>query len=131
VRYFSKAEAEALIPEIEAIFKEALAIAEKAQAKADKLRDLDDDPKKTADAAIQRAQVQFLASGINAWLQKIVDMGASPKGLDPALVDFPHRLDGREVYLCWRLGEKKITHYHGIDEGFAGRKPLPGTHHDA
>ncbi|MGH9355093.1 MAG: DUF2203 family protein [Terriglobia bacterium] len=32
--------------------------------------------------------------------------------------------DGREVYLCWKLGEPGIEYWHGVEEGFAGRKPL-------
>ena len=61
----------------------------------------------------------------NSRMQKIVDMGALPKGVQPALVDFPSHLEGREVYLCWKLGDKKLTHSHGTDEGFANRRPLP------
>ncbi len=78
-----------------------------------------------AASAIERSQLQFLASGINEWLQKIVALGALPKGMDPALVDFPARIDGREVYLCWKLGEKRVAYYHPVDEGFSTRKPLP------
>jgi hypothetical protein len=40
-------------------------------------------------------------------------------------VDFPCRWQGGEIYLCWREGEKRIEHFHGVEEGFAGRKPLP------
>lgn len=61
---------------------------------------------------------------MNDSFKKIADLGAFPKGIDPALVDFPHRLSGKDVYLCWKLGDKRITHYHGVDEGFAGRRPL-------
>jgi len=128
VRYFSRDEAEALIPEIEKIYGEIAKLASKAMEKAERLKILEENPKKAADCAIERAQLQFITGAVNDWLQKIVDMGAMPKGVDPALVDLPHRAEGREVYLCWRLGEKRITHYHGLDEGFAGRKPLPGTH---
>lgn len=42
------------------------------------------------------------------------------------LVDFPARIDGKEVCLCWRSDEREIGYYHGLEEGFAGRKPLPG-----
>ena len=66
-----------------------------------------------------------MAQGLNDKLQSIVELGALPKGVEPALVDFPAVVEGREGYLCWRLGEKRITHWHGIDEGFSGRKPLP------
>jgi hypothetical protein len=46
------------------------------------------------------------------------------KDPDTGLVDFPARLAGAEAFLCWRLGEDEIDHWHGIDEGFSGRKPL-------
>jgi len=124
VRYFTVEEAEALIPELERIFAAIAGLIAQAELKAAALRRRrgDSDP---AAAVIEHSQVQFLAQGINDWLRKIADLGALPKGADPALVDFPHRLDGREVYLCWRLGEKRVTHYHSLDGGFSGRKALP------
>src|SRR6476620_8376495 len=49
--------------------------------------------------------------------------------LDPqepsGLVDFPALHEGEEVLLCWQLGEDEVAHWHRVDEGFAGRKPLP------
>ena len=92
--------------------------------KAESLRRREREGSEPAQAAIDRSQLQFLAQGINEWLAMIAELGATPKGVQPALVDFPARLDGRDVYLCWRLGEKRITHFHGTDEGFAGRRPL-------
>ena len=41
------------------------------------------------------------------------------------LVDFPALIDGEEVFLCWRTDEPVILHYHGIEDGYAGRRPLP------
>jgi hypothetical protein len=51
------------------------------------------------------------------------------RDLDLGLVDFPSLLEGEEVCLCWKLGEERIAFWHGIEEGFAGRKPLdePGS----
>ena len=64
-------------------------------------------------------------------LQKIKDamseidaMGVQVKDLDIGLLDFPCEVDGQVVLLCWKLGEKAITHWHGVSEGFAGRKPI-------
>jgi hypothetical protein len=45
-------------------------------------------------------------------------------GLDQGLLDFPTTWQGRWVYLCWKSGEKRITAWHEIDGGFAGRQPL-------
>jgi hypothetical protein len=50
--------------------------------------------------------------------------GVQVKDLDIGLLDFPCEVDGRTVLLCWKLGEKGITHWHGVSEGFAGRKPI-------
>ena len=57
-------------------------------------------------------------------LERIAARGCHLKGLDPGLVDFPHIREGREVYLCWRINEKKIRYWHEIEDGFEGRKPL-------
>ena len=126
MKYFTPEEADALIPELERIFSAIAGLAATAELKAGALRkrqmsgDVDE-----AAAAIERSQLQFLASGINDWMQKIVELGALPKGVAPALVDFPAMVDGREAYLCWKLGEKKVSHYHPVNEGVSTRKPLP------
>lgn len=125
MRYFTQHEAEALIPTIEEIFARALKLRDEAERKAEALRALEKAEGESAGIALERGQVQFLVNGVNACLAEVAALGAVPKGLDPALVDFPHRLGGGEVYLCWRRGEKAITHYHGLEEGFAGRKALP------
>jgi hypothetical protein len=50
--------------------------------------------------------------------------GAIVKDVDEGLVDFPALRQGEEVLLCWRLGEDEVAHWHGLEEGFAGRKQL-------
>ncbi|MBI3298344.1 MAG: DUF2203 domain-containing protein [Elusimicrobia bacterium] len=125
MRYFSVKEAEALIGDLEEIFARARALRDQAEKKAQNVRALEEADTDPASAALERGQLMFLANGINECLGQVAALGAVPKGLDPALVDFPHRLDGREVYLCWSAGEKNISHYHGIEEGFGGRTPLP------
>jgi hypothetical protein len=57
-------------------------------------------------------------------LAEIDSTGVQVKDLDIGLLDFPCEVEGRTVLLCWKLGETGITHWHGTDEGFAGRKPI-------
>ena len=64
-------------------------------------------------------------AGIARCVARIHEAGALVKDLDQGLVDFPARREGVDVLLCWRLGEDKIRFWHGLDEGFSGRKPLP------
>jgi hypothetical protein len=58
-----------------------------------------------------------------AWVE-LEDMGAVLKDPSTGLVDFYGKVDGELVWLCWRYGEDAVTHYHRLDEGFAGRKPI-------
>lgn len=126
MKHFTVDEADALIPELERLYEEILQLAVKAEKKADRVRAFAQDEKRyVSELAIEKSQLRFLANAMNERFHKIAGLGALPKGLDPALVDFPHKIEGREVYLCWKLGEKKITHYHGVEEGFGGRKALP------
>ena len=59
----------------------------------------------------------------SAW-QELEALGAVLKDPKTGLVDFYGQVDGKLVWLCWRYGEDTVTHYHGLDEGFAGRKPI-------
>lgn len=69
-------------------------------------------------------QLDVEVAGIAECVARIHELGALVKDLDDGLVDFPARLEGEEILLCWRLGEDEIAFWHGLDEGFSGRKPL-------
>jgi hypothetical protein len=71
-----------------------------------------------------RAERDKLSQSITDSLAEITAMGVQVKDLDIGLLDFPCVVEGRMVLLCWKLGEETITHWHGVDEGFAGRKPI-------
>ena len=68
--------------------------------------------------------VDRLTAQIRQGIQEIQALGCVLKDLDMGLVDFPALRDGQEIYLCYRLGEERIAFWHGVDEGYAGRKPL-------
>jgi hypothetical protein len=57
-------------------------------------------------------------------IAEIDSIGVQVKDLDIGLLDFPCEVEGQIVLLCWKMGEKSITHWHGTEEGFAGRKPI-------
>ena len=78
---------------------------------------------------VQQAQgaVEEVAGEIGLLVADLETAGVQVKDLDRGLVDFParHPESGDLVLLCWHLGEDKVAYWHGLDEGFAGRKPLP------
>ncbi|MFY9911179.1 MAG: DUF2203 domain-containing protein [Candidatus Sulfotelmatobacter sp.] len=73
----------------------------------------------TARRKAQRAKAEQNAKDA---LSEIGSIGVQVKDLDVGLLDFPCEVDGRIVLLCWKMGEASITHWHGTEEGFAGRK---------
>jgi hypothetical protein len=79
-------------------------------------------PREPAELA---AVVAEEAEAVARCLERIGELGAVVKDLDTGLVDFPALRGDEEVFLCWRLGEDEIRYWHGVDEGFAGRKELP------
>jgi hypothetical protein len=73
----------------------------------------------TARRKAQRAKAEQRAKDA---LAEIDSIGVQVKDLDIGLLDFPCEVEGRVVLLCWKMGEASITHWHGTEEGFAGRK---------
>ncbi|HEY0995157.1 MAG TPA: DUF2203 domain-containing protein [Gemmatimonadaceae bacterium] len=73
--------------------------------------------------ALER-EVQALAREIDAFERELGALGIVLKDRRLGLVDFPSELDGREILLCWRLGEPEVQYWHDVDAGFAGRQPL-------
>lgn len=130
-RYFSVAEVEALIPELSRLMKRVMS----ANAEASGARQrLQAEQQRIALAGggvldrrawrADRDRIERLTAEVQQGLSEIVELGGSPKDLGLGLVDFLHLREGREVNLCWKYGEREIRHWHGLDEGYAGRKPL-------
>ena len=61
---------------------------------------------------------------IGRLIYRIESLGCVVKDIDLGLVDFPAMRDDEPIYLCWKLGEAAVNYWHGLDEGFALRKPL-------
>ena len=78
-------------------------------------------PGEVRDAAEEVARE---VDGIAECLAKINERGVQVKDLDEGLLDFPARRSDEEVFLCWKVGEPEVAFWHGLEEGFAGRKPL-------
>ncbi len=74
--------------------------------------------------ARRKAEREKAVQRVKDSLAEIDATGVQVKDLDMGLLDFPCEVEGRTVLLCWKLGEKDITHWHSVSEGFAGRKPI-------
>jgi len=74
--------------------------------------------------AKRRAERDKAVQTVKDAITEIASIGVQVKDLDMGLLDFPCVVDGQVILLCWKLGEKAITYWHGLEEGFAGRKPI-------
>ncbi len=70
------------------------------------------------------AGMESAATRINSLIEQVLALGCELKGIDEGLIDFRSMMHGHEVYLCWKLGEERISWWHELDVGFAGRQPL-------
>ncbi|HEX4130601.1 MAG TPA: DUF2203 domain-containing protein [Pirellulales bacterium] len=61
---------------------------------------------------------------LQEYVEELRQIGVEPKSGPDGLVDFPAMIDGRPVYLCWKLGEPEVLYWHDLEAGFAGRQPL-------
>lgn len=132
-RYFTVDEANALIPELEKVLSQLRTLKKEIDEKGYKLREAKmlahrqgADP--GHDAFWQaEAELEFLLIVAQSQVNRITEMGAQLKDIDRGLVDFLSMMEGREVLLCWEMGESEIKYWHSIYEGYAGRKPMKKT----
>ena len=122
-RHFSVEEANDLLPELKVLLEQMLAARQRIV-----------DGRKTWEPMMEKArgngggasgkQLFKDSDKIQVTLEQINEWGIIIKDVDTGLVDFPALRHGREVYLCWRLGEPHVEYWHEVDAGFAGRQPL-------
>jgi len=130
-RFFTLQQAEQLLPEVESAIRDAISLkSEYQQAETEwqsfshRITMLGGVLADHSQLSEQKNRRESLAHGLQAALEKIHDYGCLVKDLDIGLIDFPTQFRGEEVYLCWKLGESGIRFWHGVQEGFRGRKPI-------
>ena len=130
-KYFDRREAEELLPSIEPSLEEARkqkhaldSITAEISNAALRVMMLGGSLPPFAELNRKKNQREKIAEQLNRTVDEIQQTGCLVKDLDTGLVDFPSLRGGEKVYLCWKLGEEHIGYWHGIEEGFAGRKPL-------
>jgi hypothetical protein len=134
-RLFTREEVNALIPKLSDIVgramdhqRQALALKEHLEEEGARIQQSGGGLIDRRDWKARAERLDGLGIELRAAVEAIEGMGGVIKGLDQGLVDFPGRVAARGdevVNLCWKHGETAVRFWHGMDEGFAGRKPLP------
>ncbi|MBI5876883.1 MAG: DUF2203 domain-containing protein [Chloroflexi bacterium] len=122
-RYFTVDDANALLPELTTLLQSMLEARQHMIDSRPNWEPIVDKARGNGGGAHGRALYHDTLT-IYATLERMTEWGILIKDVDSGLVDFPHMRDGREVYLCWRLGEPRVAYWHDTDSDFAGRQPL-------
>ncbi|PYX29383.1 MAG: DUF2203 domain-containing protein [Acidobacteria bacterium] len=130
-RTFTLDEAQSLLPVLESLLRTAIAgkklmdeVDAEMQAVAHRIFLNGGTHVNIVPLARRKAERAKAEQRVRDTLAEIDSIGVQVKDLNIGLLDFPCEVEGQIVLLCWNLGEKSITHWHGTDEGFAGRKPI-------
>lgn len=127
--YFTRAEAEALLPRITPMLREIQQLRQEQRAHdealaADRAKVLGNGHMPPEQLRVHQRESLSAERQIARLARALGELGVILKDLDTGLVDFLALRDGHPVYLCWRLGEPRIAWWHEIEAGFAGRMPL-------
>jgi len=134
-RYFSVDEANAMIPSLEAAFARTMQLRAQLRTIYQQLRaagqvseageQLPDPSYKLSPSMMRRrALARGLAELLRAEVDAIQTLGCVIKDLETGSVDWLAQFDGRDIYLCWKYGEREVSHWHDIEAGFVGRRPV-------
>ena len=128
---FTLVEAQGLIPMVDRLLREALDAKSEHQEAERVIQQFTEhvmlmggvmvDRDRALDA---RARRDDAAARLRESVEAVLETGCLVKDLEVGLVDFPTLFRGVEVYLCWKVGESGIAFWHGVEEGFRGRKPI-------
>ena len=129
-KLFTVDEANAALPLVRAIVKDLAELSREVIERRQRLQHLspgrssdDEDPYSSELAQIEE-ELEKDSRRLQEYVEELRELGVEPKNGPEGLVDFPSLMDGRVVYLCWKLDEPEVAHWHDLEAGFAGRQAL-------
>jgi hypothetical protein len=129
-RLFTIEQANAMLPLVRAICSDLASLSRDVMERRHRLalltagRELKSGDPYSDELSQMEGELEHDALRLQEYIDELRDLGVEPKGAIEGLVDFPSEMDGRVVYLCWKLGEPEVLHWHELDTGYAGRQPL-------
>jgi hypothetical protein len=115
-RRFTLQQANKALPLVTRIVRDIVNTHERATQLQAKLEEAN-----SRDANLQ-AQLDSSLEQLQDYVDELAGIGVELKDYESGLIDFPGRHQGRDIYLCWKLGEDKVDHWHELHSGYAGRQ---------
>ena len=126
-RLFTVEEANALLPVLRPLVEQILENIRRLKLKSEiviRREQLNPEAPNFMDRLQRDADIARLIGQVKGWVEEIHSYGCMCKGVEQGLVDFPCLFGPEVVFLCWQFGESTVSHWHRVEDGFAGRRPL-------
>ena len=123
-RYFTLEEVQKLIPELSLKLRRLIQISKAINLLSAVKINYEDELQFISNEINSRKNVHKLYHEFYEMLEEILNYGAIVKDLNFGLIDFYSLNNGKEIFLCWQLGEPKIRYWHEADSGYDERKPI-------
>ena len=124
-KYFNIEETERLLPKIERILRKTISLNKALDLLSSiEIEVYDDDYNNLRRVTKLNKQFHKLSHEFYEDIEKLEDLGCVIKDLEIGIIDFYSRFEGRDIFLCWKLGEKTIKFWHEVESGYEGRKPI-------
>ena len=122
---FTVDQANTILPKVKKRFDEILFCKNNVIDIQEELQNLSDSNCSFEKFITKKQELNHAVTSLYSMIQKLVDMGVLIKSVDEGLLDFPSIRYDEEIWLCWKFGENQVKFWHGKEEGFMGRKPIP------
>jgi hypothetical protein len=130
-RFFTLQQAEKVLPDVASAIRDAISLKSDYERVESEWQNFSQRVSIMGGVRVDRGRMMEQKNGreeaalaVKQAIDKVHEFGCLVKDLDIGLIDFPTLFQGEEVYLCWKLGEAGIGFWHGVTEGFRGRKPI-------
>ena len=122
---FTVDQANTILPKVKKRFDEILFCKNNVIDIQEELQNLSDSNCSFEKFITKKQELNHAVTSLYSMIQKLEDMGVMIKSVDEGLLDFPSLRYDEEIWLCWKFGENQVKFWHGKEEGFMGRKPIP------
>ena len=131
VKVFTVDQANSMLPLVQLITADLVQLSSDLIARRERIVELERHNPQASGAGFHaeelsqsKADLEHDGLKLQEYVEELRELGVEPKSGPEGLVDFPALIDGRLVYLCWKLGEPTVSHWHELDGGFAGRQSI-------
>jgi hypothetical protein len=124
-KYFTPQQANRMLKDVKARFERIVSLRDRVFMLQEELQRVVEYDGSLSAYIIKKQELNKALTELYKAIEDLEGLGVIVKSIDEGLVDFPAKRFDEDVWLCWKIGEEEVRFWHGKDEGFMGRKPLP------